>query len=147
MTRKRLVDFLRDAAIVKRFTEFARLVDVVKRITEFVRDAAVVTVIQRVAGGENQCDWPVNDLSDSRHRKADVVGEFLGAGKLEVPDEGRSTGMLSVSRTRCAALLCVVRCAGRVSILRVVCRVGSLDAISRSRFECRSNASLSPLDA
>ena len=139
-TRKRLADFLRDAALVKRFTEFARRVDLVKRVTEFVRDAAVVAVIQRVAGGENQCDWPVDDLSGSQHRKADVVREFLWAGKLRRARRlGDRRATVSVSRTRCAAVLCVaVRCAEpRVDVFRVVCRVDSFDAISRSRFECR----------
>ena len=91
-TRKRLADFLCDAALVKRFTEFARRVDLVKRVTEFVRDAAVVAVIQRVTGGENQCDWPVDDLSGSQHSKADVVREFLRPGKVHVPDDGQIEG-------------------------------------------------------
>ncbi len=120
-TRKGLADFLCDAALVKRFTEFARRVDLVKRVTEFVRDAAVVAVIQSVADGENQCDWPVDDLSGSQHSKADVVREFVRPGKVDLPDDGQIDGhgfsltdALGSPSVRCCALLCAAP--SRVSI-------------------------------
>lgn len=124
-TRKRLADFRCDAALVKRFNEFARRVDFVKRITDFVRDAAVVAVIQRVAGGDSQCDWPVNDLSGSQHSKAEVVREFLRPGKVDMPDDGQidGHGFSLTDALRSPSVRCCAPREPHVDFCRVVCRV------------------------
>jgi hypothetical protein len=63
-----------------------------ERFAELLCDLVVVVFGQCVASTDDQGYRPVDDLQGSQARKSTVIGELLGSGYSDAPDDGQING-------------------------------------------------------